>query len=494
MIDFVRQRFEFVAAALFVAAWVFVFGLRTLPIGGEWGPLDPQTDLFVMSWVSVVALSIIAGGWVARSRFKQISEVEADPNLAVIVLSLASLIGAILIIVEFAFVRGYGFTTPVTYLRHLEVNRGVAGAPGSLLSGPGRLMLPAILPALLIIALCWQRMSTLALLVFIAAAVVFLFEQVKFEGGRWFLFSTYIALALVMLGDLLRSASKDGRIILRKVMSTAIFLCIYAAILLAYSGWVFASRYADKGESQEVAYERIAREMIEERSVVPDAVDGKEAQVVIAEEPSVASQSPNSAPNRTPYDDESADLEEAAAAAESPFGSEPGLGDSQTFLERMSKHPGVSFFWLYATHGVNELNNLVLGDKFSHSLGAFQFPQLARISDRLLGTDLRVEYKVDFPNDGLYTTMIGASFVDFGFAGAVGFGALFGIFLGFWANLFGQQQGATFSSMAFPLMMTIAISSPIVSVVSHTWPAMCWAAVAYFISSLNRHDRKRIAV
>ena len=455
MIELLRSRLEILAAGLFLIAWAFIFVLRALPLGGEWGYLSLNTAVFIALWVLISTVSIIAGGWIAQNRVEVRPRSYLGIDAAVTALSLVSAIGAILIIVEFAFVRGYGFTMPVTEIRILEVNRGFAGAPGSLLSGPGRLMMPAILPALLMVAFHRRRLSRAALVAFGAAAVLFLFEQIRFEGGRWFLFGTYFALAVGLLGDLLRNKVEGGISFGRKLANALLFLVLYGVILFGYSGWVFANRYDGSGEGQVAAYERFSNELIEKR--YSESGEGEEEPI--------------------------SDGEELVAKPLGEF--------SESLFGKLLLHPVTKFFWIYATHGVNELNNLVLGGEFSHSLGAFQFPQLARISDRLLGTDLRVEYKADFPNDGLYTTMIGASYVDFGFVGAVGFGALFGLGLGVFANLFGRQRGASFSSMAFPAMMTVALLSPIISVVSHFWPVMFWAVFAYGVLVLAKKENAK---
>lgn len=462
MMDLLRSRFEYVAAALFVTAWLFIVGLRALPIGGVWGPLDPRTNWFIVLWVSFAAIAMIAGGWIARKKFKSISQSRMDPNLPVMLLSLASLIGAMLIIIEFAFVRGYGFTMPVAEIRQLELNRGIAGAAASLLSGPGRLMMPAILPAFLIAALEWRRLSKTAWLIFGFAAAIFLYEQIKFEGGRWFFFGTYFAIAFLLIGDALRKGQQDEIHIRRKSLNAFVFLSLCGVILFGYSASVFVNRSDHSGEGQVAAYERFVTVFIEERGAKT---------VSIPKNTENASQPNETAPQ--PNDDET---------------SKPGEEFSRSAVGKLLFHPITKFFWIYATHGVNELNNLMLRDSFAHSLGAFQFSQLARISDKLLGTELRVEYKENFPNEGLYTTMIGASYVDFGFAGAIAFGVVFGVMLGFWANLFGRQSGFTFSSMAFPVMMTVAILSPIISIVNHMWPVMCWAVVAYFIAKFVCRD------
>jgi len=124
MIELLRSRLEILAAGLFLIAWAFIFVLRALPLGGEWGYLSVDTAVFIALWVLISAFSIIAGGWIAQNRVEVRPRSYFGIDAAVIALSLVSAIGAILIIVEFAFVRGYGFTMPVTEIRILEVSRG----------------------------------------------------------------------------------------------------------------------------------------------------------------------------------------------------------------------------------------------------------------------------------------------------------------------------------------------------------------------------------
>ncbi len=421
MLNSIRNRFEFAAAAMFLAAWCFIFCLRAVPIGGIWGPLDPVTNWFLFVWLSVFSLSILAGGWIARKRCGDLPLSYVDMNKSVIFLSVVSVIGACFIIFEFAVVRNYGFNLPVTQVRILEVSRGMAGASASLLSGSGRLMMPAILPAFLIVGFEWRRLSKFAWLTFGLAMIAFLYEQGKFEGGRWFLFATYFALAFLLFGDLFRKNEQGEILIKNKLITMIVILGIYGSILFSYSASVFERRYTDSGEGENNAYERFAMEII---------------------------------------------------------GNEFGL----EAIKNSKYSSTIKFFWLYATHGVNELNIVMSKRDFCYGGGAFQFPQIARISDKLFGTDFRIEYKSCFPNVGLYNTMIGASFLDFGMFGGAIFGIAIGVGLGFSANLFGRQVGLTFSALAFPAMMTVAAMSPIVSIVNHMWPVLCWSVVAFGIA------------
>ena len=92
---------------------------------------------------------------------------------------------------------------------------------------------------------------------------------------------------------------------------------------------------------------------------------------------------------------------------------------------------------------------------------------------------------------GLYTTLIGSIYIDFGYFGSLLFAGVFGFMLGFTAQKGFAQQEPAFSKMAFPLLVTVAVFSPMVSIVNHMWPTLAWAMVA---DLLMRWGRRAVPV
>ncbi len=464
-INWFRHNLEIVWTGLFFSAWAFVFLLRQLPIGGGWAALDQQTTSLVLAWVSGTALAMYVGGRIARTRaYKSPADV-LNPDPAILILSLAALAGAIMIILEFAFTRGYGFSTPVAEIRILEVNRGMKGAASSLLSGTGRLMLPAFLPALVLIVWSWKSVSRTAVFAFALAAAAVLVEQVLFEGGRIFLGSTFIALGVALFADLFRPAKRGGPSFSRKLINMVLILGLYGTIVVSYSGWVFSKRTEITGESQSAAFKRFSSNIIGEKAApAPES----------APPPAAAQPAPAAQTAAAPVAAEKDPAIKTAPAAEPATVSK----DEPSRLQKVMDHPTTQFFWLYATHGISELSKVLHFDNLQQTHGFFQFPQVSQVLDRVFGTDFRIDYYHDLPSIGLYTTMIGASFIDFGWVGAVLFGIGFGFLTGYCATSAVRQDGLSFAAIAFPALMTVALVSPVVSIVNHVWPMIVWALAA----------------
>ena len=468
-INWFRHNLEIVWTGLFFSAWAFVFLLRQLPIGGGWAALDQQTSSLVLAWVSGTALAMYAGGRIARTRAYKSPADALNPDPAILILSLAAMAGAIMIILEFAFTRGYGFSTPVAEIRILEVNRGMKGAASSLLSGTGRLMLPAFLPALVLLVWSWKSVSRTAVFAFALAAAAVLVEQVLFEGGRIFLGSTFIALGIALLADLLKPAKSGGPSFSRKLINMVLILGLYGTVVVSYSGWVFSKRTEFTGESESAAFKRFSSNIIGEKP----ATAPESAPAPAAAQPS-APQAPAAQTTAAPA---VAAKDPAVQTAAVPEPAEVPK-DGRSRLQKLMDHPTTQFFWIYATHGISELSKVLHFDNLQKTHGFFQFPQVSQMLDRVFGTDFRIDYYHDLPSIGLYTTMIGASYIDFGWLGAVLFGIGFGFLTGYCATSAVRQDGLSFAAIAFPALMTVALVSPVVSIVNHVWPMIVWALAA----------------
>ena len=441
-----RTHPELLWMALFVSAWGFLFLLRSIPLGGEWSTLENGTVSTILLWVAAVVVGMAIGARYARARHAKESEATLPSghdamkglSAAILVLSLAAATGAVLVILEFAFVRGYGFSTPVANIRILEVTRGMAGADSSLLSGPGRLMLPAFLPAFLLVILFWRAAPKPVLAVFFLTVLIVLLEQILFEGGRFFLGLILLSLTIAVAADMMRIGWPPDW---KRSISQIFVIVVFGSLLVLYSAWVFGNRTSGAGETQTAAFDRFSSSLIEK------------------------------APPK---------LQETPPSPAIEF----------------QIHPTVKFFWIYATHGISQLEQVLRHPNITHTYGFFQFPQLAQIADKVFRTSLRVDYYKNMPSSGFYTTMIGASIIDFGRAGSIIFALFFGVMTGYCAVLHPSSNQAkstsqarsdtniTFSVISFPALMTTALVSPIVSLVNHMWPAIVWSCISVAICRL----------
>lgn len=134
----------------------------------------------------------------------------------------------------------------------------------------------------------------------------------------------------------------------------------------------------------------------------------------------------------------------------------------------------VYFLWAYATQGINELNSLLISSQPDLAWGTMQFPQIAQVLNKLTSSDLRYDQLQNLPNVGTYITIYGASYIDFGHVGALLFIGAFGWLTGKAVRLLHSQRLNGLAINA-PLLITLGVFSPIVSLVTNLWPAFCWA-------------------
>jgi hypothetical protein len=235
-----RRSLRALGMVLFV--WAAVFALRAVPVGGVWHALQPTTAALLAVW-----LVLFSAGWLLAVMLSGAVHANcAEPatlERKAAVLALIAATGALLVAYEFAVLRGYGFALSVAEIRLLEVDAAQDGRSASAISGIGRLLVPSLLVAWVLLGHARPgRLSKHALVVYTATAIV-LWQQIMFEGGRFF----PAALVLVMLS----SRSTRGQ------RWTAAQWAL-AGTALAVFGWVFVQRPLSLDLDLERAYSLFA--------------------------------------------------------------------------------------------------------------------------------------------------------------------------------------------------------------------------------------------
>jgi hypothetical protein len=396
--------------------WLLVLTLRLIPLGGQWGDLSAFTWIVILAWMTVYFSAMIFGVLQKslpfnpnRSLFHRTRN--SIPWIAK--LSILSIVGAVLIVYEFAIIRGYGFSNSVASIRVMEVTAARKGFSGSWISGIGRIMTPALMVAWVLAVLNWNQVSRNSKrLLFIASLAVFI-QQLMYEGGRF-----YIA-ALIFMVFVTSKFSKDRNPKTKMNFNYKRLLWIALVILVCIGfGSVFANRYR---EADRDFYEAYATWV------------------------------------------EVFDLEIDDASMYSRLnGDKAGL-----WL-------GITMLWAYVTQGFNELNVLLLSESNERAWGLFQFSQIGQFLGKLINSGLTFNRLDNMPHTGTYITLYGASYVDFGHIGAL-------TFIGFIGWLTGQSikslRNGNKSGLAInaPVLITLGVFSPIVSLVVNLWPVFFWA-------------------
>jgi hypothetical protein len=398
---------------LIISSWIVVFILRLLPLGGTWDDLKLSTWFLILLWMSVYFSALIVGIIdLLPDAPKKITSFDNNKLLLWIKkLSFVSMIGAILIAYEFAIVRGYGFSSSVAMIRVMEVNASKEGFGGSWISGLGRLMTPALMIAWVLAILKWKQLTRINKGLLLFASLVVFTQQYMFEGGRFY----YAALLTIIFITAKFSGNEKKKITLGKKQ---VLLGIFGFIVLICFGNMFVSRYQDAGRDFYEAYSTWAHVY---------------------------------------------DLEQNEELLHARLS-----GESAGFWL------GITMLWAYITQGFNELNVLLTSDLDVKAYGLFQFSQIGQVLAKLFDSSLKFDRFQNLPHTGTYITFFGASFVDFGFLGALVFSGFVGWFTGkSIRNLrMGRLNGLGLNA---PLLITLGIFAPVISLVTNLWPAFFWA-------------------
>lgn len=397
---------------LVTLAWGGIMLFRAMPVGGEWLPISVRAWTAALGWLVAYAMGFTLYLHTAKPRAATVDDISIAWTLRWIrILCWIAIVGAGLIVVEFAILRGYGFSTPVALIRLAEVEGAVAGAfGGSAVSGAGRLMTPALQIVWILAVMRWRHlsMSVKSLLLFATLAV--LLQQAMYEGGRFFLAT------LVVGGLIARTMNARATRTRVRAFASPRTLIIAGAAVLAF-GFVFLDRANSLELDLSTAYLVYTRGFS------------------VAVEPEVIARL-------------------------------DGAGGPLWFV--------ASMFWMYITQGPSELAVLLDQQGFVHAYGLFQFQQIGLLLSKISGAALTYDVFSYLENAGVYATFVGAAYIDFGMGGAFLSAAVLGAITAaaIRAVESGRMNALGLSA---PLLVVLGLFSPIISLVTNVWPAIVWA-------------------
>lgn len=404
--------------ALIVLGWALMAILHEINVGGEWDPVGMSTWAWMFSWVTALAIGYliaIRGGPTTRTVREGI--VPTYLNRSIVALCGVTAIGIGLFIFDFAILRGYGFSTAAAAIRSEEVNAAVTGfGRSSAFSGLGRLMIPAFLPATFLFVIFWSRLKAATRAIYFGTMFFTVIEQILFEGGRFFIAATAVS---VIIAYLLFPSVGAPRRKIRERKIPYIRLAALGLVMLSFFSYVFIDRVIERGDYFATAYLQLASSF----DVTP-----KYSQMQYFE---------------------------------GPLG---GLWFS------------VCMLWLYATQGVNELDLLLQQPYLEHAYGLYQLPHIGQAVLLLTGRDIRYDVLANLPTYGSYATFYGHSYIDFGNFGSIVLAVVLGYFTGKSIKMFWEGQMRPMSAIA-PVMFTLCIFSPVISLIPTIWPAIIWSII-----------------
>lgn len=397
-----------------LAEWCAIFILRALALGGNYYPIDVDTWTVVLLWIAMYGLGYCI---FAFSRPTHLPKYEYPTRQWFVRwlcgLCILTVLGATMLIYEFAFLRGYGLNTPSSMIRIYEVNRAMSGKlSGSMISGVGRLLTSTLIVAWLLIVICPYRLSRFVWFALLATSAFTLWQQMMFEGGRFFI---AIVIAVCFVAYRMRESIPGVR--RKKGLRWHIVIPVVGVALIGF-GYIFVARVNSGLKTSYI-----------------DAYTVFISNFQMAADPAAMRRL-------------------------------DGANGRLWFVAYM--------FWVYVSHGLNEFNRVLSVEGLQHAFGLVQFPQVGQILSKLLGQSINYNEYANLPNAGRYTTIVGSNYIDFGVP-LIWFAALaLGYLTARNAHLLSRSR---FSSLGLtaPLLIVAGIFSPIVSIVINVWPAFVWA-------------------
>lgn len=297
-----------------------------------------------------------------------------------------------------------------------------AASGGSWISGAGRMLVPALIVAWLLATGRFSKVTRASRMALLAASAFVYWQQSTFEGGRFFL--ACVLLAVFAASKMQPRPAGHPQ---RRTLSLGVWAAALTVALVLF-GRVFIDRVADR----ELDFGSVYRLFVD----------------------SFAIETTSSAEQR--LDGELAPLWFAA-----------------------------KMLWMYLVQGPNQFNTLLLHEPAVYGFGAVQFQQIAQGLGKLTGLNLGYDVFVNTPNPGTYTTFVGMAYMDFGMPGAWMTGALLGYLTA--RSVRRYTQGAMNRwGLAAPLLLTLSLFSPVVSLMVNLWPAIFWAVVVGSTSFTTR--------
>lgn len=407
-----------ICIALIALGWVGVALLYAMSIGGVWDPISLSTWGWLAFWLVALSAGYLIGvRGHAKLRHSRTTSVPPRLNLWVMTLCIVTATGVGLFIFDFAILRGYGFATAAAAIRTEEVNAAMQGmGRSSAFSGLGRLLIPAFMPTTVLMVLFWKFITPATRWVYFVTAFFTVLEQLLFEGGRFFIAATAVS---VVTAYLLFPKVGGPRSAPKKKIPYG-RLALLSVVMLYFFAYVFIQRVLERGDYFATAYLQLARSF-----------------------------------KLTPHYSQ-------IGWFEGPFG---------------AVWYTICMLWLYATQGINELDLLLQQPYLEHAYGLYQLPHIGQAVMALTGIDIRYDVRANLPTYGSYATFYGHSYVDFGNAGSVAFALLLGYLTGrgiaqFWRGRMGVL------SLGAPVLFTLCIFSPVISLIPTIWPGFAWSLVA----------------
>lgn len=419
---------------LILGSWIVVLVARLIPVGGEWLPIDNVTRNAVLIWPSLFALSyLLTTGPLERRRV--VDQRVASPEmkrLMVLATSAIAAAGALLIIFDFAILRGYGFATSAALIRDQEGSAAVRGLlVSSPVSGIGRLMMPAVFVAIILLASNFRDMQKRDTAISILCIAIVAYEQGAFEGGRTVI-ATIILCAISSYYLSNQSDKKKKK--KRKYSLPMIFGVATTLAAMAYfTVYIYVSRVLARNDFFWSSYLNFSRNFT--------------------------------------------------------------LHVGSDHLSRLAGFSAaiwysIDMFWLYITQGVNELDLVLAQPNLPHAHGTYQFPHFAAIASIVFDIDISYDVVSYLPNAGTYLTIYGANYVDFGHVGAVLSAVILGVATAWTANA-AIRRTVSVAALWGPLFLAVGLFSPVISVLTTVWPAFFWAIGVSII--LSRGSREQSA-
>jgi hypothetical protein len=410
---------------------MFTIIFHALPVGGRWMPTSSLIWWALTGWLLIFLLGYLAGSRFPAMRAGHLKLLDdAAGHVAWIMIAIAAL-GAILVVFDFVVLRGYGFDTSAALIRALETEAAIKGMnSNSAVSGIGRLALPAAFPAFIIVFANKGVLSTAKLAAFTAMVLIILYEQLFFEGGRFYLTAMVAIVAIVAFIRLRVSGGKGGFKLSPKLVLVTFGV---GSTLLFFFSYVFVTRILDRGDFFWSAYRGFT-------------------------------------------------MSYAIAVDVDIIARLDGLLGPMWF--------SLSMLWIYLTQGINEFDQILQMDHFNHAHSLYQYPHFGQIAQMVAGIDWRYDLAANLPTTGTYLTLPGANYVDFGISGMLVSAFIFGAAtsISFKAYLNHSRSGV---ALCAPLLIVTAVFSPVVSLFTTLWPAFFWSFVASLLLSAFERRQPR---
>jgi len=409
-----------------VGVYLGILLLGQIPVAGHWYDASSKTWVIILGWPITFVIGYLAAVNLQMRRTIVPPSTEGGAyavNIATQIFVIIGALGALAVVYDFAVLRNYGFNTSAARIRFEEVVASIQGlSTDSPISGAGRLAIPAFVPGIVLAVSRWRELTRPTMAIVGASVLILLLEQLRFEGGRFFL----TALGLCGVVSALLSPATPGQLrAFRMKPGLIIRIALLGTLLLSFFVYVFVARVLDREGffwSSFVGYANNFYLDVDRTSI--QRFDGMLGPLWFS----------------------------------------------------------VSMLWMYITQGLSEFDQIISLTHFNHAYGGYQFVQLTQISDLIFGTDLYYNRFINLPRSGTYITLPGCFYVDFGAVPAIFSGAVLGALAGksAWALISGQLDAWALTG---PIFLTISYFAGVISLFTNLWPALLWCLLMPMLQS-----------